>query len=87
MIDEAKFGGGQLGKTKDGKQMSDGWLLGEKTGNDRIYNAVEDKELAIKIMRSLEKNEVERVLSKVDSNGNVRTYKLDKNGNTIGEWP
>ncbi len=87
VIDEAKFGKGQLGKTKDGKQMSDDWLVGEKSGNDRIYNAVEDKELAIKIMRSLEKNEVERVLSKVDSNGNVKTYKLDKNGNTIGEWP
>ncbi len=26
VIDEAKFGSSQLGKTKDGPQMSDGWL-------------------------------------------------------------
>jgi len=35
----------------------------------------------------LEKDEVERVLSKVDSSGNVKTYRLDAKGDIIGEWP
>lgn len=88
VIDEAKFGGSQLGKTKDGKQMSNSWILGEVTGNDRILDAVEgDELLAIKIADALEDNQVERVLSKVDSNGNVTTFRLDVNGNIIGEWP
>ena len=39
--DEAKFGKAQLGKTDDGKQMSDDWLLGSVTGNNRILDAVD----------------------------------------------
>ena len=31
VIDEAKFGSSQLGKTKDGRQMSNDWLNGAKT--------------------------------------------------------
>ncbi|MED2790306.1 hypothetical protein P4256_01025 [Bacillus wiedmannii] len=37
VIDEAKFGSSQLGKTKDGRQMSDGWLKGSETGKSRIW--------------------------------------------------
>ena len=88
VIDEAKFGGGRLGETKDGKQMSDGWLLGEKTRRSRILKAVDgDKDLAFKIRIALEENEVERVLSRVDDSGNVKTYRLDTDGNILGEWP
>src|SRR5699024_2618592 len=36
VVDEAKFGSSQLGKTKDGKQMSNDWLMGSWTGNNRI---------------------------------------------------
>lgn len=32
-------------------------------------------------------NQVERVLSKVDSNGKVTTYKLNENGKIVGDWP
>ncbi|MEK4402806.1 T7SS effector LXG polymorphic toxin, partial [Sporosarcina sp. FSL K6-6792] len=88
VIDEAKFGSSQLGKAKDGKQMSDDWLTGVVTKKSRVLKAVDgDKQLATKIARSLKKGEVERVLSKVDSTGNVKTYKLDANGKIIGEWP
>ena len=84
VVDEAKFGGGRLGMTKDGKQMSDDWLK----GSNRIFKAVDgDKELAIKIRIAMRKNEVEKVLSKIDGEGNVKTFKLDENGNEIGEWP
>lgn len=68
--------------------MSDDWLTGEKTGKDRILKAVDgDEKLAKKITTALEDGEVERVLSKVDSSGNVKTYKLDAKGNIIGDWP
>ncbi|MGE7022130.1 hypothetical protein [Solibacillus cecembensis] len=89
VIDEAKFGSSQLSKTpKDGPQMSDNWLKGSETGKSRILKAVDgDEELAGEIERLLRKGKVERVLSKVDSNGNVRTFRIDKDGDIIGEWP
>ena len=68
--------------------MSDDWLLGSVTGNNRILDAVDgDEELAYKIMEALKKGQVERVLSKVDADGNVVTYRLDSQGNIIGIWP
>ncbi|WP_397537120.1 T7SS effector LXG polymorphic toxin [Rummeliibacillus pycnus] len=88
VIDEAKFGSSQLGKTKDGPQMSDKWLRGSISGKSRILKAVDgDKKLATKITNALNEDEVERVLSKVDSRGNVKTFRLDADGNIIGEWP
>lgn len=35
----------------------------------------------------IKKDEVERVLSKVDRNGEVKTIRLDKRGNQIGDRP
>jgi len=89
VIDEAKFGSSQLSQTpKDGPQMSNDWLTGEKTKKSRILKAVDgDEELAEQIEKSLKKGEVDRVLSKVDSSGNVKTYKLNAKGEIIGEWP
>ncbi|WP_242274692.1 T7SS effector LXG polymorphic toxin [Bacillus cereus group sp. BfR-BA-01310] len=88
VIDEAKFGSSKLGKTKDGPQMSNDWLKGSETGKSRILKAVDgDKKLAIKISNALQDGKVERVLSKVDSSGNVKTYRIDAKGDIIGEWP
>ncbi|MDE6625165.1 MAG: hypothetical protein K2K56_02205 [Lachnospiraceae bacterium] len=88
VIDEAKFGKSNLGKTKDGVQMSDDWLTGAKTGNNRILKGVNgDKELAEKIMDALDNGQVERVLTKVDSKGVTTTYRLDAGGKIIGDWP
>ncbi|MEY9973241.1 vacuolar-type H+-ATPase subunit H [Lysinibacillus sp. RC46] len=89
VIDEEKFGSSQLSKTpKDGPQMSDDWLKGTKTKKDRILKAVDgDKELAQKITDALDEGKVERVLSKVDSSGKVKTYRIDAKGDIIGEWP
>lgn len=88
VIDEAKFGRSRLGKTEDGKQMSDEWLRGDITGNNRILDAVDgDEELAEKIIDALENGQVERVLTKIDAAGNVRTYRLDSTGKNIGTWP
>ena len=87
-MDEAKFGSGRLRKTKDMKQMSNDWLTGKFTGKNRILEAVhKDRRLAQQIKNALGDNRVERVLSKVDSSGNVKTFRLDEKGNKIGEWP
>lgn len=88
VIDEAKFGSSQLGKAKDGKQMSDDWLIGKITRKSRILKAVDgDMQLADKITKALERDQLERVLSKVDSDGIVKTYRIDGKGSVIGEWP
>lgn len=88
VVDEAKFGKSELGKTKDETQMSNDWLRGTKTGNNRILKAVDgDRKLANKIIKALKDGKVERVLSKVDSNGKVTTYRLDADGNITGVWP
>ncbi|BCZ47457.1 hypothetical protein psyc5s11_35240 [Clostridium gelidum] len=84
VIDEAKFGSSKLGNTKDGLQISDDWIK----GSDRILKAVDgDEDLARKIAKALDRGKVERVLAKVDSNGNVVTYKLNSSGKVIGIWP
>ena len=88
VVDEAKFGSSKLGKTKDGLQMSDDWLTGTKTGNNRILDAVNgDKKLASTIEKALKKGQVERVLTKVDSKGVTTTFRLNAEGKIIGTWP
>ena len=68
--------------------MSDDWLVGAKTDKSRILKAVnKDKKLAIKISTALKMKKLERVLSMVDADGKVRTFKLDAKGNKIGERP
>ncbi|MBQ0151711.1 MAG: DUF4280 domain-containing protein [Chryseobacterium sp.] len=83
VIDEAKYDTSKLSqKPKDGPQMSDDWIKGSK----RLENQVgEDK--AREIAKALDKGEVDRVLSKIDKNGKVTTYKINADG-TIGDpWP
>ncbi|WP_436667756.1 hypothetical protein [Bacillus cereus] len=46
-----------------------------------------DEVLAEEIKDALENGAVERVLSKVDSSGNVKTFRIDTKGDIIGEWP
>ena len=88
VIDESKFGQGKLSKTRDGLQMSDSWLYGDVSGNNRILEAVQDDyRLSRDIDRALKNNRVERVLSHIDADGKVITYRLDCEGKIIGEWP
>jgi len=87
VINESKFNSAQLGKTKKGvKQMSDKWIL--EDGGKRILEAVNgDEELMFDILEALGSGKVEKVLSKVDANGKVTTYRLDSTGKIIGTWP
>lgn len=68
--------------------MSDDCLLGNMTGNNRILDAVGgNKQLAKEIEDALNVGAVEKVLSRVDKNGIVTTYRLDVDGKIIGTWP
>lgn len=64
--------------------MSNDWLTGSKTKRSRMLDAVQkDRRLAIQIQDDLDNNQVERVLSKVDSNGNLKTIRLDGGGTRL----
>jgi hypothetical protein len=80
VITEAKYGKAKLGWTKDGKQMSDGWLtpgrLAEKVGEA-------DAKAIRKAMRN---DSVEKWLINVREDGSARMIKLDENANKIGNW-
>jgi hypothetical protein len=39
------------------------------------------------MLRSKRGGKVEKVLSKIDENGNVTTNRLDSKGNIAGQWP
>ncbi|MET4084200.1 hypothetical protein ABIB40_004174 [Pedobacter sp. UYP30] len=76
MIDEANYGKAQLGKTKDGKQMSDDWI------KDQNYKRIReqfpnDKAKANEVIEAFKKGEIDKVLSNVDEAANV-TIKILK---------
>ena len=80
IIDEAKYGTSQLGKTADGKQMSDKWVrnrLEKQLGEDKARD----------VMKAMEAGEVDKVISKIDKFGSVKTYKVDANGTIGNPWP
>ncbi|WP_232779900.1 hypothetical protein [Capnocytophaga canimorsus] len=83
VIVESKYGSSDLSVLSDGKtkQMSDTWI----NGRNRLKNAVGEENAKL-ISEALENGEVDRVLSKIDTNGNVTTCKLDDLGNIIGKW-
>ncbi|MFK8289243.1 hypothetical protein ACI76W_08370 [Capnocytophaga canimorsus] len=80
---ESKYGSSDLSVLSDGKtkQMSDTWI----NGRNRLEKAV-GEDIARDIEKAMSRGEVDRVLSKIDTNGNVTTYKLDDLGNIIGNW-
>jgi hypothetical protein len=79
---EAKYNTGKLGTTRDGKQMSDGWLTGEKTGFNRIKDAAGESE-GRNIKNSMKQGNVEKWLLRVDESGGVSKKLLDVAGNIV----
>lgn len=82
VIAEYKYGSSGLGQTKDGLQMSDDWLSGEKTGFDRIEHAV-GHDQADDILSSLRRGQVEKWLVRTDDNGVVSKAVLDSAGKVL----
>ena len=78
VIVESKFGSSTLSTLADGtKQMSDTWIL------DRLMEAVNYNTA---LYNDILINGYQRVLSKVDIDGNVIYKLLDSNGNIIGNF-
>ncbi|UYZ64046.1 hypothetical protein [Hymenobacter weizhouensis] len=66
IITEAKYGKSRLSMTKDGKQMSDSWIL----GSDRLKKAV-GQQAADDIIFAMGMGRIEKRLHKVDSTGTL----------------
>lgn len=82
IIDEAKYNTSQLGTLEDGtRQMSDDWI----NSNDRLQTAC-GKE-ADKIKEAMKNGDVEKILTRVDTNGNVTISSIDSAGKVTGPWP
>ncbi|MCO6565749.1 MAG: hypothetical protein J6581_09965 [Apibacter sp.] len=83
VINESKYGSSKLNpKTADGPQMSDDWV----NGSQRLEEQV-GRQKAGEIMKALENGEVDKVLSKVDANGKVTTYRVKPDGSIGSPWP
>ncbi|MBC1925537.1 T7SS effector LXG polymorphic toxin [Listeria innocua] len=78
VIGEAKFGKSRLGKTKDGKQMSDGWIEGVVSGRDRLAEAVGQG-----VANQIRNGEYARKLVKVSDKGLISTKLLDASGKVV----
>ena len=81
LIVESKFNTSTLSNTIDGKQMSDSWILGLNTGNNRIYQEV-GQELGDEIIDA----GYTRVLSRILPDGSHTFSTLDELGNIIFSW-
>ena len=79
VIAEYKYGTSDLGRTTDGRQMSDNWVLGKKSGRDRLGNAV-GRIQADKVRDALDAGKVEKWLLRVTEDGNVSKSLLGKTG-------
>ena len=82
VIIEAKYGKSRLGKTLDGKQMSDDWINGTKTGFDRLKKSVGERK-ALEIRFAINEGRVEKWLLRVDESGGVTKKILDSAGRII----
>ncbi|MDP4486768.1 hypothetical protein QDG88_02230, partial [Pseudoalteromonas piscicida] len=80
VITEAKYNKARLGKTKNGKQMSNEWVT-EK----RLEQAGIDEKTRRKILKSLQKNKdsVQKLLIRNKEDGTLVIKALDKNANII----
>lgn len=90
IIVEVKYDTSKLSnKPADGRQMKDAWLRGDKTGYDRILEAVKDDDkLSKDITQGLNNGKTIKLLAEVTPEGNVEYKILDSEGKETGQkWP
>lgn len=80
VITEVKYGSSQLGKTVDGKQMSDSWLT-----DKRLIDKVGEEEADL-IRQSIDNRRVDKVLIQVDENGGTNMFKLGNEAEKLGNY-
>jgi filamentous hemagglutinin len=84
VVVEYKFGTSKLGSTADGLQMSDDWLTGAATDNNRILQSVGgNRATADSIEEALASGRVEKWLVHTDPYGNVTVGVLGSDGKII----
>lgn len=84
VIVEYKFGSSKLGRTADGIQMSNDWLHGTATGDNRLLRATgSNPALADDIAVAMSRGRLEKWLVHTDPFGNVSVGLLDKNAKFI----
>jgi len=83
-ITEAKYNKARLGKTKDGKQMSDGWI-----NDERLEKAGLNERERRKILKGIEKGNgtVEKLLVRNKTDGSLVVKMLDKDAKIIVKTP
>lgn len=79
VITEVKYGSSKLGKTADGKQMSDDWLT-----DKRLIDKVGRKE-ADAIKQAMKKGNIEKRLIQVGEDGSTSMVKLGKDAEKLGK--
>lgn len=78
---EYKFGSSKLGQTADGLQMSDDWLVGTKTGEDRLLQSLGgDRNAANSVKDAMLAERVEKWVVHTDPFGNVTVGLVDSSG-------
>jgi len=82
VITEAKYNTSPLGKTKDGKQMSDEWVT-----DTRLQNAGLSKLERDQILEGLEDNDgtVQKLLIRNKLDNNIEVKELDNYAKSIGD--
>jgi hypothetical protein len=68
-----------LSTLSDGtKQMSDDWIMNGKFQSSRLQQSVGNTKY-----KDILLNGYDRILTKIDSNGNISTYMLDESGKIL----
>ena len=81
VVIEYKFDKSTLGNTTDGKQMSDSWLRGDTSRNNRILDSVGgDEQSADQIRLALDSGRVEKWIVRTRPDGSTEVQVLDAAG-------
>jgi len=85
VVVEYKFGTSELKTTSNGElQMSDDWLLGTKSGYDRILESVNGNEqLATQVTSALDKGNVEKWVVHTDPAGGTSVWIVSGSGKIV----
>ena len=83
VVVEYKFGSSTLGKTADGLQMSDDWLLGANTGTDRILQSTGSQIAADDVKLAMQAGRVEKWVVHTDPFGKVTIGVVGADGKLV----
>lgn len=83
VIVEYKFGSSTLGRTADGLQMSDGWVLGTTSGRNRLLDSIGDTQVVDDVLAAFNKGRVEKWVVHTDPAGGTSVWIIDAAGKIV----